>query len=55
MTLAVAHKLATAHQCAVFVVFKSVVQQPALSLLYELVQQGGPPKDKDDYPQRRGG
>ena len=26
----------------------------ALSLLYELVQQGGPPKDKDD-PQRRGG
>ncbi len=27
----------------------------ALSLLYELVRQGGPPKDKDEYPQRRGG
>jgi hypothetical protein len=27
----------------------------AISLLYELVQQGGPPKDGDDYPQRRGG
>jgi hypothetical protein len=26
----------------------------ALSLLYELVQQGGSSKD-DDYPQRRGG
>ena len=26
----------------------------ALSLLYELVQQGNGPKD-DDYPQRRGG
>ncbi|HEX5820293.1 MAG TPA: hypothetical protein VFY30_00860 [Solirubrobacterales bacterium] len=27
----------------------------ALSLLYELVQQGAGPKDKDDSPQRRGG
>jgi hypothetical protein len=27
----------------------------ALSLLYELVQQGGDSKDGDDYPQRRGG
>jgi hypothetical protein len=27
----------------------------ALSLLYELVQQGGPPKDRDEYPQRRSG
>jgi hypothetical protein len=27
----------------------------ALSLLYELVQQGGDPKDRDEYPQRRGG
>ena len=26
----------------------------AISLLYELVQQGGP-KDRDEYPQRRGG
>ena len=26
----------------------------ALSLLYELVQQGGP-KDKDEVPERRGG
>ena len=26
----------------------------ALSLLYELVQQGGP-KDRDEYPQRRSG
>jgi hypothetical protein len=27
----------------------------ALSLLYELVQQGGDSKDKDEYPQRRSG
>jgi hypothetical protein len=27
----------------------------ALSLLYELVQQGGNPKDQDEYPQRRSG
>lgn len=27
----------------------------ALSLLYELVQQGGKDKDRDDYPQQRGG
>jgi hypothetical protein len=28
----------------------------ALSLLYELVQQGGPPRDdRDEYPQRRSG
>jgi hypothetical protein len=27
----------------------------ALSLLYELVQQGGPPKDRDESPQRRSG
>jgi hypothetical protein len=27
----------------------------ALSLLYELVQQGGGSKDRDEYPQRRGG
>jgi hypothetical protein len=27
----------------------------ALSLLYELVQQGGDSKDRDEYPQRRGG
>ncbi len=30
----------------------------ALSLLYELVRQGGDgggPKDRDEYPQRRGG
>jgi hypothetical protein len=27
----------------------------ALSLLYELVQQGGDSKDRDDYPQRRSG
>jgi hypothetical protein len=27
----------------------------AISLLYELVQQGGPPKDRDESPQRRGG
>lgn len=27
----------------------------ALSLLYELVQQGGSPKDEDEYPQRRSG
>jgi hypothetical protein len=26
----------------------------ALSLLYELVQSGGP-RDRDDYPERRGG
>jgi hypothetical protein len=26
----------------------------ALSLLYELVQQGGSSKDEDEYPQRRG-
>jgi hypothetical protein len=27
----------------------------ALSLLYELVQQGGGSKDRDEYPQRRDG
>jgi len=27
----------------------------ALSLLYELVQQGGDSKDRDDYPQKRSG
>jgi hypothetical protein len=27
----------------------------ALSLLYELVQQGGNSRDRDEYPQRRGG
>jgi hypothetical protein len=27
----------------------------ALSLLYELVQQGGDSKDQDEYPQRRSG
>jgi hypothetical protein len=27
----------------------------ALSLLYELVQQGGDSKDRDEYPPRRGG
>ena len=27
----------------------------ALSLLYELVQQGGNSRDQDEYPQRRGG
>jgi hypothetical protein len=27
----------------------------ALSLLYELVQQGGDSKDRDEYPQRRSG
>jgi len=27
----------------------------ALSLLYELVQQGGGSRDRDDYPERRGG
>ncbi len=27
----------------------------ALSLLYELVQQGGDSKDRDEHPQRRGG
>jgi hypothetical protein len=27
----------------------------ALSLLYELVQQGGDSKDRDESPQRRGG
>jgi hypothetical protein len=27
----------------------------ALSLLYELVQQGGDSRDRDEYPQRRGG
>jgi hypothetical protein len=27
----------------------------ALSLLYELVQQGGDSRDRDEYPQRRSG
>jgi hypothetical protein len=27
----------------------------ALSLLYELVQQGGSSRDRDEYPQRRSG
>jgi hypothetical protein len=27
----------------------------AISLLYELVRQGGPGNDRDEYPQRRGG
>jgi hypothetical protein len=27
----------------------------ALSLLYELVQQGGDSKERDEYPQRRSG
>ena len=27
----------------------------ALSMLHELVQQGGSPKDEDEYPQQRGG